>query len=70
MFKMLILAREIEPDPVGYPTVGYGHKCQNSGCSEVKFPFPLNEDTGTQLLKSDITVRCPLALACVSLLTF
>jgi len=44
-----------KPDPVGLPTVGYGHKCQNSGCSEVQFPFPLNEDTGTQLLKSDIT---------------
>ncbi|KAK2739199.1 hypothetical protein FQN57_006642 [Myotisia sp. PD_48] len=43
-----------KPDPVGYPTVGFGHKCQSKGCSEVKFPFPLTRETATQLLKQDL----------------
>ncbi|KAK5996549.1 Putative N(4)-(beta-N-acetylglucosaminyl)-L-asparaginase [Cladobotryum mycophilum] len=43
-----------KPDPVGYPTVGYGHKCQNKGCSEVPFKFPLTQDTATQLLARDV----------------
>lgn len=49
-----------EPDPVGYPTVGYGHLCQSSGCSEVKYDFPLSESEATKLLASDIGVRFPL----------
>lgn len=48
-----------EPDPVGYPTVGYGHKCQNSGCSEVPYSFPLTESTATALLQSDLKVQYP-----------
>lgn len=49
-----------EPDPVGYPTVGYGHLCQSEGCSEVEFDFPLSEEEGTELLKSDLPVRYSL----------
>lgn len=41
-------------DPVGYPTVGYGHLCKSSGCAEVKYGFPLSEETGTALLNDDI----------------
>ena len=53
---------EVDPDPVGLPTVGYGHKCQQSGCSEVPYPFPLNEDTGTKLLQDDVKVSSPVLL--------
>lgn len=42
------------PDPVGLPTVGFGHLCQQKNCAEVKFKFPLTQDTATQLLQSDI----------------
>ncbi|KAF2727746.1 family 24 glycoside hydrolase [Polyplosphaeria fusca] len=42
------------PDPIGLPTVGYGHLCQTSGCSEVPYSFPLSESTATQLLASDL----------------
>ncbi|KAK2754684.1 hypothetical protein FQN54_006817 [Arachnomyces sp. PD_36] len=41
-------------DPVGYPTVGYGHLCSDSDCSEVGYSFPLTEETGTQLLAEDL----------------
>ena len=44
------------PDPVGLPTVGYGHLCQTKGCSEVEFSFPLTEETATKLLKQDVKV--------------
>ncbi|KXN82840.1 Lysozyme [Leucoagaricus sp. SymC.cos] len=42
------------PDLVGLPTVGYGHLCQTSGCSEVPYSFPLTESTATTLLNSDL----------------
>ncbi|BEI80075.1 hypothetical protein CcaverHIS002_0106040 [Cutaneotrichosporon cavernicola] len=42
------------PDPIGLPTVGYGHLCQTEGCSEVPYPFPLTEETATQLLNDDV----------------
>ncbi|PVI03779.1 glycoside hydrolase family 24 protein [Periconia macrospinosa] len=43
-----------EPDPIGLPTVGYGHLCQTQGCGEVPYSFPLTETTATQLLLSDV----------------
>jgi GH24 family phage-related lysozyme (muramidase) len=43
-----------EPDPVGLPTVGYGHLCQTAGCGEVSYGFPLTEETATQLLNDDV----------------
>lgn len=42
------------PDPIGLPTVGYGHLCQTKGCGEVKYKFPLTEATATQLLNDDL----------------
>ncbi|EFR05120.1 lysozyme [Nannizzia gypsea CBS 118893] len=42
------------PDPIGLPTVGYGHACRTKGCAEVPFPFPLTEDTATELLMQDV----------------
>lgn len=42
------------PDPIGLPTVGYGHLCQTSGCSEVPYSFPLTQTTASQLLASDL----------------
>ncbi|KAF9449595.1 glycoside hydrolase family 24 protein [Macrolepiota fuliginosa MF-IS2] len=42
------------PDPIGLPTVGYGHLCQTSGCAEVPYAFPLTTTTASQLLLSDL----------------
>jgi len=43
------------PDPIGLPTVGYGHLLsQSSGFSEVPFSFPLSPATATELLQRDI----------------
>jgi GH24 family phage-related lysozyme (muramidase) len=41
------------PDPVGLPTVGYGHLCKTSSCSEAG-PFPLTEARATTLLNNDL----------------
>ncbi|KAE8447053.1 hypothetical protein EG329_011188 [Mollisiaceae sp. DMI_Dod_QoI] len=43
-----------EPDPIGLPTVGYGHLCETKGCSEVPYPFPLTTTTASELLASDL----------------
>lgn len=45
------------PDPIGLPTVGYGHLCQTKGCGEVHFRFPLTQQTATQLLQQDLKVN-------------
>ncbi|KAJ1943787.1 hypothetical protein FBU59_002798 [Linderina macrospora] len=42
------------PDPIGLPTIGYGHLCQTKGCGEVSYGFPLTESTAESLLKGDI----------------
>ncbi|KAF9524121.1 glycoside hydrolase family 24 protein [Crepidotus variabilis] len=42
------------PDPIGLPTVGYGHLCQTANCAEVPYPFPLTESTATSLLNTDL----------------
>jgi hypothetical protein len=44
------------PDPIGLPTVGYGHLCKTSGCGEVPYSFPLTEASATQLLADDLKV--------------
>ncbi|KAF8519739.1 glycoside hydrolase family 24 protein, partial [Hysterangium stoloniferum] len=41
------------PDPIGLPTVGFGHKCQKTNCAEVPFSFPLSQTTAAQLLQND-----------------
>jgi GH24 family phage-related lysozyme (muramidase) len=41
------------PDPIGLPTVGYGHLCKTRTCSEAG-KFPLTEATATTLLMSDL----------------
>jgi lysozyme len=45
------------PDPIGLPTVGYGHLCKTKGCAEVPYKFPLTEETATELLHDDLKVR-------------
>ena len=45
------------PDPIGLPTVGYGHLCKKTGCSEVPYPFPLTEAQAVALLQTDLKVR-------------
>lgn len=42
------------PDPIGLPTVGFGHLCKSKGCSEVPFKFPLTEADAGKLLQTDI----------------
>ncbi|KAJ7143336.1 hypothetical protein C8R43DRAFT_572638 [Mycena crocata] len=42
------------PDPIGLPTVGFGHKCTSKGCAEVGFSFPLSQSTAAQLLQQDV----------------
>ncbi|KAF2093586.1 lysozyme-like protein, partial [Rhizodiscina lignyota] len=47
----------VSADPVGYPTVGYGHKCQKANCAEVTeagYTFPLTKATASELLMSDL----------------
>ncbi|KAJ5578471.1 uncharacterized protein N7459_007435 [Penicillium hispanicum] len=41
-------------DGFGNPTIGYGHLCADSSCSDVRYPKPLTEDTATQLLAGDL----------------
>ncbi|KAK4221524.1 lysozyme-like domain-containing protein [Podospora fimiseda] len=41
-------------DPTGHPTVGYGHLCSNSQCSDVKYPIPLSKANGKNLLADDM----------------
>ncbi|KAF5123320.1 Endolysin [Metarhizium anisopliae] len=43
-----------KPDPIGLPTVGYGHLCQKKSCAEVKYTFPLTKATALQLLNDDL----------------
>lgn len=42
-----------KPDPIGLPTVGFGHKCVRANCAEVPFAFPLSQATAGQLLSTD-----------------
>lgn len=42
-----------KPDPVGLPTVGYGHLCKTKGCKEVPYSFPLTRTTAAKLLNDD-----------------
>ncbi|KAL0956662.1 hypothetical protein HGRIS_002794 [Hohenbuehelia grisea] len=43
------------PDPIGLPTVGYGHLCQTSSCSDAGFAFPMTEAQATTLMLRDST---------------
>lgn len=43
------------PDPVGLPTVGYGHRCPEKNCEEVQVAFPLSKRSAANLLKDDIS---------------
>ncbi|KAI0402047.1 lysozyme [Xylaria palmicola] len=45
---------DVYDDPTGNPTVGYGHLCQQSGCSEVPYSIPLSEADGKKLLADDV----------------
>jgi hypothetical protein len=46
-----------DDDPIGLPTIGYGHLCADKYCSDVPYPKPLSLANGQKLLQSDITVR-------------
>ncbi|KAJ2393076.1 hypothetical protein H4S02_000426 [Coemansia sp. RSA 2611] len=51
-----------KPDPIGLPTVGYGHLCKQKNCAEVKYKFPLSKTTAKQLLNDDL----PTYTACLA----
>ncbi|KAF1816053.1 lysozyme, partial [Eremomyces bilateralis CBS 781.70] len=42
------------PDPIGLPTVGYGHLCEIENCGEVEYKFPLTADSADKLLRDDL----------------
>ncbi|KAH7129857.1 lysozyme-like domain-containing protein [Dactylonectria estremocensis] len=44
----------IYKDAAGYPTVGYGHLCSNSKCTDVKYSIPLSKANGKKLLATDM----------------
>ncbi|KAJ4194997.1 hypothetical protein NW755_002420 [Fusarium falciforme] len=44
----------IYKDAAGYPTVGYGHLCSNSRCTDVKYSIPLSQANGKKLLADDM----------------
>jgi len=43
-------------DPTGNPTIGYGHLCSDSTCSDVPYSIPLSTADGQKLLQSDLAV--------------
>jgi hypothetical protein len=47
----------VDLDPVGLPTVGYGHLCANAQCTDVPYPIPLSLANGERLLRDDLRVR-------------
>lgn len=61
--RMVSDVQDIDPDPDGNPTVGYGHLCANPQCSDVPYPIPLSEADGEKLLRDDITVSLPTSLS-------
>ncbi|CAK9786279.1 lysozyme-like protein [Cutaneotrichosporon oleaginosum] len=42
------------PDPIGHPTVGYGHACEAPSCHDVPFAFPLSKRAASALLKANM----------------
>ncbi|KAK4120039.1 glycoside hydrolase family 24 protein [Parathielavia appendiculata] len=54
----------IYTDAAGYPTVGYGHLCKDSTCSDLKYSIPLSQADGKKLLADDMTrfERCITAM--------
>ncbi|KAF2964128.1 hypothetical protein GQX73_g9457 [Xylaria multiplex] len=45
---------DVYDDPTGNPTIGYGHLCQLTGCSEIPYSIPLSEADGKSLLADDV----------------
>ncbi|KAF2162286.1 glycoside hydrolase family 24 protein, partial [Zasmidium cellare ATCC 36951] len=41
-------------DVAGYPTVGYGHLCSTSDCSELPYSYPMTQAEGEELLADDV----------------
>lgn len=62
---MLIQEEGSEPsiynDQQGAPTVGIGHKCVQSGCSEVSYSIPLSNGDMNSLLQQDLATGGYLA---------
>lgn len=54
----------LDLDPTGNPTVGYGHLCADSSCSDVKYPIPLSVANGKLLLREDMAVSRMIPAEC------
>lgn len=58
--KLIKVFKSFQPneydDGLGNPTIGYGHLCVDTSCSDVSFPQLLTEDTAQQLLSEDLLV--------------
>jgi GH24 family phage-related lysozyme (muramidase) len=54
--KYAYLFHASDTDATGHPTVGYGHLCSNSKCSDVKYKIPLSQADGKKLLADDMKV--------------
>ncbi|KAK6523117.1 hypothetical protein TWF694_006013 [Orbilia ellipsospora] len=52
-------------DPVNIWTIGYGHQCADSSCSDIKYTIPLSDTDGKALLAGDLTD----AQQCITLAT-
>lgn len=48
------LVKAPSASPLDLQTVGYGHVCRSQNCGEVKYAFPLTEETATSLLNEDL----------------
>ncbi|KAI1323676.1 glycoside hydrolase family 24 protein [Xylariaceae sp. FL0255] len=44
----------LDPDVAGNPTIGYGHLCKVSNCTDIGYPIPLSMANGQKLLQSDL----------------
>lgn len=46
----------LDTDATGNPTVGYGHLCANSRCTDISYSILLSLENGKKLLATDMIV--------------
>lgn len=68
--RSLIIRSRTDTDATGHPTVGYGHLCHDSTCSDAGFPIPLSVANGKNLLAKDMAVSSLHMAQCFRKLMF
>jgi len=53
---------DTDDDPVGLPTIGYGHLFKDARCSDVKYHIPLSVSVAVFIPYSRLTSDCQLSL--------